>query len=180
MSTRTLIVLARSNSWYAPLITAITDTWFNHVFFVYEDKDFNNWMAIDILENGPVILPVERAMERYRRVECWEYDGDLWKGVKGSCQDIGGGYDWLGLFFAIIKLLAFKIFRVERLRPIHWATKYMCFEWVMTVMKRSNVPGSESLEPSIVPPAQFCNFLDRHENFFQVIPPEEVWDNERK
>lgn len=175
MKNRVLIVLARSKSWYAPFITAITDTWFNHAFFVYEDKDFDQWMALDVLPGGPVILPVSRAMDRYLRIECWEYDGDLWEGLRKSVDDIGGGYDWLGLVSAISKLILFKIFRIKRLRPVHWAHKYMCFEWVMAIMKRSGVAGSENLDPAIVPPAQFCNFVERHDDFFQVVPPEEVW-----
>ncbi len=177
MSNRVLIVLARSNSWYAPLIRAVTDTWFNHVFVVYQDKGFEEWMALDILEDGPVILPVDRAMKRYQRIECWEYKGDLWEGIRLSGGDLGGGYDWLGLFTSIIKLLLFKILRIKRLKPIHWASRYMCFEWVLTVMKRAGVPGGENLDPVIVPPAQFCNFVERHGDFLKVNPPKDVWDN---
>lgn len=175
MSNRVLIVLARSKSWYAPLITAITDTWFNHTFLVYFDKDFDRWMALDILSDGPVILPVGRAMKRYKRIECWEYSGDLWEGIQKSVYDIGGGYDWLGLFAAIIKLVLFKVLRIKVLNPIHWASKYMCFEWVLTIMKRAGVAGGENLDPAVVPPAQFCNFLERHEEFSHVTPPVEVW-----
>jgi len=175
MSNRVLIVLARSTSWYAPLIRAITGTWFNHAFFVYKDEGFDNWMALDVLDDGPIILPVKRAMERYQRIECWEYEGDLWKGIQQSGRDIGGGYDWLGLFTSIIKLLLFKFLRIKSLKPIHWASRYMCFEWVLTVIKRAEVHGAENLDPVVVPPDQFGNFLERHEDFFQVIPPEEVW-----
>ncbi len=178
MSARVLIVLARSKSWYAPLITAITDTWFNHTFLVYEDERYHDWMALDILTDGPMLLPVDRAMKRYARIECWEYDGDLWPGIGESGKDIGGGYDWLGLFASLLKLVLFKVFRLKFLNPIHWASKYMCFEWVLTILKRAGVEGSENLDPAIIPPAQFCNFLERHENFFQVVPPIEVWDNE--
>jgi len=175
MSNRVLIVLARSKSWYAPLIRAITDTWFNHAFIVYQDEGFEDWVALDVLKDGPEVLPIERAMKRYQRIECWEYDGDLWEGVKKSKEDIGCGYDWLGLFTALFKLLLFKLLRIKLLRPVHWASKYMCFEWVLTIMKRAGVQGGENLDPAVVPPAQFCDFLERHEDFFQVIPPEEVW-----
>ena len=175
MSGRVLIVIARSKSWYAPLITAITDTWFNHTFLVYEDEKFGDWMTLDILSDGPIILPIGRAMKRYKRIECWEYDGDLWGGVKKSKGDIGGGYDWLGLAASVFKLILFKVLRIKRLNPVHWASRYMCFEWVMTIMKRAGVAGGEDLVPSIVPPAQFCNFLEKHEDFTQVIPPVEVW-----
>ncbi len=175
MKERVFIVLARSNSWYAPLITGLTDTWFNHVFFVYEDTKFGGWMALDILSDGPVILPISRAMKRYQRIECWEYDGDLWDGIKQSKNDIGGGYDWLGIAAAIFKLTLFKIFRIRKLKPVHWASRYTCLEWVMTIMKRADVAGGDKLVPSIVPPAQFCRFLESHEDFTLVIPPIEVW-----
>lgn len=174
MSNRTLIVLARSNSWYAPLITAITDTWFNHTFILFEDMKFGGWMALDILADGPVILPLSRAMKRYKRIECYEYNDTLWRGIKQSKDDIGGGYDWLGLFSSILKLALFKIFRIKRLKPVHWASKYMCFEWVLTIMKRNGVEGGENLDPILVPPAEFSHFLDKHERFSYVDTPNEV------
>ncbi len=175
MNGRVLIVLARSKSWYSGFITAITGTWFNHVFFVYEDGKFGGWLVLDILSDGPVILPPKLAMKRYKRIECWEWKGNMWAGIRESKDDIGSGYDWLGLFGAIFKLTLFKLFRIKRLNPVHWASRYMCFEWVMTVMKRAGVAGGENLNPAIVPPADFNSFVEKHEDFSCVVPPRGVW-----
>ncbi len=172
---RKILVLARGNYWWAPLISSLSGTWWNHVFFLYEDEFWDDWLAVDILTTGPTLLTGKRALKRYKKVECYDVQPDIGQALRDSKEDIGSGYDWLGLFVSLFLLLLFKATGYKRFRPLHSIARYTCLEWIITVLKRANVNGTEKFTPIITPPEEFETFIAECSSVTKTETPKEIW-----
>ena len=155
---RIYICLAAHEKWYGKLIRKILGCPINHAFILYEDELWGGWWATDILLRVQNI-PAEKARERYSYVECYESNIDLTPGLRTLRDYVGTTYDFKGLLWGIFRLLIWKWFKIEILKPFHSLSKLVCTEGVAEVLKNSSVPSTEKWEPSNIDPYNLRLFM---------------------
>ncbi len=85
------------------------------------------------------------------------------------CRDfVGRPYDYLSLLVGHpVKLLTYYLTGVEALNPVRDASRFTCSEFVATVFKAAELPGTENMDPESETPASLVRYMDGHPELFE-------------
>ena len=147
---------------------------FNHAFILFLDPMWEEWQTVDITKSGVQILPWYKSLGRVKEIECWKYRRTLIHGLQASSNLIGQKYDWLGLAINVLRLFIWRLFGRRWKTPLHDVTRYMCFEFIISLIQLAGISSALQLEPSVTPPEELRNFLKLNGGFEVVSCPMEV------
>ncbi len=87
------------------------------------------------------------------------------------CRDfVGRPYDYLSLLVGHpIKLLGYYLTGVEALNPVRDASRFTCSEFVATVLKAAELPGTKGMDPESETPASLARYMDGHPELFERV-----------
>lgn len=141
---------------------------YNHMIVLFLSPLFGRWMSIDITKEGVQIVPASKSFERIEEIECWKYRRSFVNGIQATSNLIGAKYDWLGLSINIIRLFLWRLFGLKWERPLHDVTRYMCFEFGITMLKLSGISSALHMDASVTPPEDLRQYLI-HNGGFEVV-----------
>lgn len=169
-----LICFVATKEWWAPAMRWLLRCEYNHSFVLFLDPMWKEWQTIDITRDGVQILPWYKSFGRVKEIECWKYKRSLLHGLQDSNNLIGAKYDWLGLAINVLRLFIWRLFGRRWRTPLHDVTRYMCFEFVVSLLQLAGISSALQLEPSLTPPDELRKFLQNNEGFEVVSCPMEV------
>lgn len=137
MSSRVLVCLSASNTWYGKMIRKVTGSTVNHAFIAYESALWGGWNAVQIDQRGVVGVPVQNV--KYDYVECYEFkDVDLNTAFPKSRDLVGDSYDWLGIVGFLLKIIVWRLFGKRLFNPLHRTGDLFCSEFVVSFLQRAS------------------------------------------
>jgi len=148
MKGRVLIAFTTSNALYAKVLRWLMHSRVHHCLMFLDLDEFGGWMALEIDEDGVHVVHPRRALKRVTKMECYESDYDLTAGISAMSTYIGKGYDWRGLLWGTWRLFLWRLFGYISKKALHDTSRMFCSEFVTQVVKRSGIPGTDSLEPA--------------------------------
>jgi hypothetical protein len=148
MSSRVLIAFTTSNAIYAKVLRWLMRARVHHCLMFLELEEFGGWMALEIDEDGVHVVHPNRALKRITKMECYETDYNLSAGIAALSGYIGKGYDWKGLLWGVWRLVLWRLFGYISKKALQDTSRMFCSEFVTAVVKRSGIPGTDSLEPA--------------------------------
>jgi len=128
-------------------------------------------MAIEIGPEGPRIISVKQLLQEQVYIEAYQCKIDVWPAIRSMRDDLGSGYDFLGLFWNIVRLIIYGIFRLEILKPVHFISKWFCSEFCSEILIRSQIPGTEDWRSSDISPADLRKLYSKSDHFEYVFYP---------
>lgn len=172
---KVLVVFATSDKWYVRFLNWVTQFKYHHSFLLVYLEEFGGWMSIDVDRDGPVFVTAKRALDRITEFECFYCTKDLFSGI-AKCRDfLKAGYDVKGVIFGIFFLLCGRIFKRRPNITIQNPAKTYCLEYVMSVLKYSNIPKFRHVNVSLLSPAQFYQLALAEKSLIKIdITKEEL------
>jgi len=162
-----LVAFSTSDKFYAKILRKIMKSHIHHTFLFVELEGFG-LMALEINQDGIRFVSSKRVMRYARRIECFEYIEDLTPGLLSMKDYLGKKYDWKGLIFGALRLLVKRYFHYESKKEIHNPNKMFCSEFVASVLKRSNVEGTQNWITSNISPKMLYDFIENSKLFREV------------
>ena len=141
---------------------------YNHCFLFYSSEDFNDFMVVDIIENGIVIQPAKIRLDKSTYTVLIESDLDIAKGVRYTSNYLGLRYDYKGVFGAALATFKFVFTGKEDKHIINSPERFLCSEYVTTVINNSDEDFYIG-EPMKTYPNLLCELTKADKNFTTLI-----------
>jgi len=156
-----MIRIGFSRKTYNPLswiIRKITRFSASHVFFIVDDPVFGLELVVEATEVGFRAIPFEKFRRTNKIVAVFDPKHDLYDGFKSVSKNLGGYYDFFGLFGMIIVLIRRWLGKKVR-NPFNNNKSMFCSEAVSAALNFQNYPGWVVQMPDTVDPKILYEFF---------------------
>ena len=156
------------------LIRKLVGIEWNHSWIEYTSKDFNGQMAVHCSAKGVVNIPrhlifKNRRLDRQIKYLC--ADGDaVSRGFEVHRECIGYKYDYYGLIVNILLLQLQKVVWWKKLSPYHNDKKFLCSEFVASILKSGGVEEFKDIEPILIDPGKLERLCRNSSTFISSRP----------
>lgn len=153
-STRPRNVVSRLVRW-------ITGSKASHAWLTFEDTFFGLPMVMEATETGFRILPLANfKAEGNEIIAIVEPPYPLDDGLRAAVHWVGDGYDFAGLFGAVVVVIG-RWFRRKWRNPLDSSRSMFCSEAVVRVLQAAKYPGVEGFDPSATTPQDLLDFFSK-------------------
>lgn len=163
-----LVAFSTSNKLYAKILRKIMRSPIHHT-YMYVEVEGLGIMALEIDQGGIRFVNNTRPLNWAHRIDAFECSQDLTPGLLEMKNYIGKKYDWKGVIFGALRLLVKRYFNYESKKEIHNPNKMFCSEFVASVLKKSNLEGTQDWVPSKMSPKMLYDFVTESDLFGRII-----------
>ena len=165
---KVLVCFAKHKKWYSNIVLWLTRSKVNHVFVEYYNSFWRKNRAVDIDNTGVCDKPTA-SFDSFENLERWECSISLNDSLKQMEGFVGTTkYDWLGMFWGVIRLFFLRIFGMKINKTIQSKKRLFCSEFVAEVLKKAGVPGTENWITSDFSPGDLKKFVETNECFKRI------------
>jgi len=152
------IGFSTTNRFLSKVIRWITRSKVSHTWLLYYDDDFDCDMVMEATIEGFRLIPFNAFKEKNVAIELFTPKYSLAAGFKMAGKKLGTKYDVKGLFGAVVPIIG-KWFSRKWHNPFRSKKALFCSEAMVGIMKDSNYPGWDLLEPEDINPQGLCDFF---------------------
>jgi len=173
MCKNVLICFEKSTFWYSPIVRWATKSEFNHVLIAYPSEIWGGWVATDIQFDGVRPIVLEKVIDRKNRNSIFEFYKckiDLHDAFIKTRNYVGVGYDIFGFFPTILKAYMYTRYKKlpKKLEPKKNRSRVHCSEFVTTLLKNANLPGTEKMIPFLTSPEDLRKYIISSKDLFEL------------
>lgn len=153
------IGFSTSNNFISKTIRFFTRSKISHTFLLLDKAFMGEDMVMQATKGGFNLVTYSVFKQHNKIVELVEPGVSLVEGIKVATRWLGRDYDYLGVVGFLFVLLG-RIFSLRWRNPFNTDAVF-CSEVIVYILKSSNYPGAESLNPSTITPQDLYEFLKK-------------------
>ena len=143
------------------IIRWFTKSRVSHATLLYFDTDWGGDFVMEATEGGVKITPFLKFSAKNDLVRIFTPKQPLDAGLTEAANNwLGDQFDYIGLLGMILVYLG-HIFRMTWRNPFASPHAMFCSEFVARVLKWSEYPGTEDMDPTSVSPEDLLEFFER-------------------